>query len=226
MRAFAQFISYISHPLLMPALGLVLLFELNTLPVTFNVYDALYYYPSEIKWTFYKVFGVLLFIAPLLSIVIMRVNKMIPSLEMPERKHRIYPLAISTFYFLMSYYAIRLQLGDPYGHPALFGYFFGMIIVFVLVFAINYFWLKISLHAVGIFALIGALLGYSQTQMSGFDSNQVAPNLNIILLLIVFAGLVGFSRLYLKAHTLREVLVGSIVGFLVMFFCVKFGWYV
>jgi membrane-associated phospholipid phosphatase len=41
--------------------------------------------------------------------------------------------------------------------------------------------------------------------------------------LLVLAGIITAGRLYVKAHTLNEILLGSFVGFLVLYVSVKFG---
>ncbi|MCH2234783.1 MAG: hypothetical protein MK078_11090 [Crocinitomicaceae bacterium] len=225
MKLVAKGISYITHPLFMPFLGLVLLLELETVPASFYKLDALFYFPDEIKSKLYQICAILLFVAPLFSILIMRFNRMITSLEMEERKERTYPLVITSLYYALIFIFLRGQLEDPLNHPSLLGYLFGMVVVFIVCIFINSFWMKISLHAVGIFALIGTLIGYSQTQLPPFDALGIVPNFNWIIGLIILSGFIGFARLYLKAHTLREYILGCLIGFSIMFFTVKYGVY-
>lgn len=225
MRIFAKGISYITHPLLMPFLGLYLLMELETVPVTFYKLDSLFYFPDEVKIKLYQICGILLLLAPLVSILIMRYNRMISSIEMDNRQERTYPLVITTLYFGLIFFFLRSQLEEPLNHPALLGYLFGMVIVFLVCIIINSAWMKVSLHAVGIFALIGSLLGYNQTQLPAFGDTGDAANLKWIIGFILLSGLIGFARLYLKAHTLREFILGSITGFFIMYFTVKYGLY-
>ena len=173
----------------------------------------------------YQICAILLFAAPMFSILIMRYNRMITSFEMENRKERTYPLVITTLYYGLIFFFLRGQLEEPLNHPSLFGYLFGMVVVFLVCIVINGIWIKISLHAVGIYALIGALIGYSQTQLPAFDASGVAPNFKWIIGLVLLSGLIGFSRLYLKAHTLREYILGCLIGFSIMFFTVKYGVY-
>ena len=225
MKQVAKVISYLTHPLFMPILGLALLMELETVPASFYKLDALFYFPDEIKWKLYQICAILLFVAPMFSILIMRYNRMISSFEMESRRERTYPLVITTLYYGLIFIFLRGQLEEPLNHPALLGYLFGMVVVFVVCIFINGFWIKISLHAVGIFALIGTLIGYSQTQLPAFDAVGIAPNFKWIIGLILASGLIGFARLYLKAHTPREYILGCIIGFAIMFFTVKYGVY-
>ena len=64
---------------------------------------------------------------------------------------------------------------------------------------------KVSIHSAAIWGIVGILL----------PLNKVADGLLLIptVILIVAAGLVMSSRLMLNAHTPREVLVGSLLGF-------------
>ncbi len=64
---------------------------------------------------------------------------------------------------------------------------------------------KVSIHSAAIWGIVGILL----------PLNKVADGLLLIptIILIVAAGLVMSSRLMLNAHTPREVLVGSLLGF-------------
>ena len=71
---------------------------------------------------------------------------------------------------------------------------------------------------VGLFGVVGAIMGYFQ--------NQIEYNLIFLLFLIDIGGLVGSSRVYLKAHTLKEVMFGIVFGFGIEYLCMKFEWYI
>jgi hypothetical protein len=59
----------------------------------------------------------------------------------------------------------------------------------------------------GIGGLIGAIIGISHRFQ--FDHS------NLIMLLLIFAGLIGFARLKTHSHNYRQVYVGFLLGFLV-----------
>ncbi|UKN00840.1 phosphatase PAP2 family protein [Paracrocinitomix mangrovi] len=217
MRQIFSIISYLFHPFLMPLLGLFLLFETYTLPFSIYKLDALYYFPGQAKQVLYVVLGILTCIAPGLSLLIMYWNKLISSLEMEDRKERTYPFILVTFYFILAYIYLKLSIPEAYQHPALMSYFFGIILTFAVSFVIN-FYVKLSLHAAAAFGVCGMLLAYYQTQL---DSN-----LNVILIAIPLAGLVAGSRVYLKAHTFAETVLGMIVGFGVLYSVVKLQLYI
>ena len=223
-RQFFLSLSYIFHPIFMPLLGLYFLFTLETKPISLYKLDALFYFPSEAKNFLYIIIGILTIVAPLLSLLIMYYNKMISSLSLEKKEERVYPFILVSFYYLLAYIYVRTKIPMELQHPALVGFLFGILLIFVISFFVN-FYVKISLHAAAIFGVAGMLLGYSQTQLSGFEAGG-PTNLYIILYLLFVAGLVSGARLFLKAHSLTEILLGSALGFFVMYVVVKFGLYV
>lgn len=222
-KYFFTTLSYLFHPIFMPLLGMYLLFALETRPVSLKKLDAVFYFPEEVKYFLYIIIGVLTILAPMLSLVIMYYNKMISSLTLDRKEERTYPFILVSFYYLLAYYYVRNQIPVDYQHPGLVGFLFGVLVIFLLSFIIN-FYMKISLHAAAIFGLCGMLLGYSQTQMPP-AGDSAATNLYVILYILFVAGLVSGARLFLKAHSLREILVGSALGFGVIYCTVKFGLY-
>jgi len=224
IESFFKSLSYIFHPLLMPILGLYFLFELETIPNSLYKFDALYYFPDVAKIRLYIVIGVLTFAAPLLSLLIMYWNGLITSLHLEKREERVYPFFIVSFYYLLAYIFVAYQWPQELKHSAFVGFLFGMLLVFVITFLLN-FWVKISVHAVAIFGVLGLLIGYNQTQLTAFEGESI-PNLMFILLFSIISGLVVTARLYLKAHSLKEVLIGMLIGFAGIYTCVKFGIYI
>lgn len=221
-RQFFLSLSFIFHPVFMPLLGLYFLFALETRPASYFIYDALYFFPPEAKNFLYVIIGILTILAPALSLVIMYYNRMISSLSLEKKEERTYPLALVFFYYLLAYIFVRVKIPVGYQHEALMGFLFGVVVIFFLCFLIN-FYLKISLHAAAIFGVGGMLLGYSQTQLSAIPGDPAPTNIYIILYFLVVAGLVCGARIFVKAHSLIEILLGSALGFSVMYVLVKYG---
>jgi membrane-associated phospholipid phosphatase len=91
-----------------------------------------------------------------------------------------------------------------------FGYGLGLFFSYILL----YFKLKISLHTAAIGGLMGFLIYFSYHY-----------KLNIVIIfsiLFILSGLIGTSRLKLKAHKISEVSLGYLIGiisqFIVYFF--------
>jgi len=223
IESFFRALSYIFHPLFMPLLALFFVLELPTIPNSLYVYDALCFFPYEAKFRLYLVLGVLTFAAPLLSLLIMYWNGMITSLHLENKKERVYPYFIVTFYYLLAYIFIRYQWPEQLQHPALLGFLFSMVLINLITMIFNN-WIKISAHAVACFGVAALLIAYNQTQLSQFKE-QALPNFGFIIFFLITCGLIVTGRLYLKAHSLKEVLIGMVTGFTITYLCVKFEFY-
>lgn len=136
---------------------------------------------------------------------------------MPDHKERIIPLAITTAFYMWLFINIKNNSTIP---VALRMFVLGATISIVFAFLINLF-TKISLHAVGmgglviIVVLTKFLFSYESfiVHLPVLGTFEVHMNL-VILLTIIMAGLIGTSRLYLKAHDLKDIYGGYMVGVL------------
>ncbi|MFN8282647.1 MAG: hypothetical protein U0U67_05495 [Chitinophagales bacterium] len=139
------------------------------------------------------------FLFPAIAILMLRKLDFIDSLEMPDPKQRIIPLIITIILYLWTFMLFKNK-----NFPILLRIFMmGTLASLFISFVINVFH-KLSLHMVGISgALIAILL---LTMVSSTDISL------IFLLMIIITGLVATARLYTKAHTLREVYTGFLVG--------------
>lgn len=216
IKSFFNTLSNIFHPILLPVLGLYFLFETPTTSPGFIV-TSLHDLPNDFKINLYKLFGFLTILAPGISFWIMYQNKIITSLKLENRAERFTPIGLTATYYIMNYVLLRIMIPDHVVIPFIFPYAFGITLTILTAFILNYY-IKISLHMLGFFGLIGAIMGYFQ--------NQFDYNLFFLSFLIIVGGLVGSSRLYLKAHTLKEVVLGIVVGFGIGFVCMKFELYI
>ncbi|MEO9532450.1 MAG: phosphatase PAP2 family protein [Crocinitomicaceae bacterium] len=217
MRAFFTGITYLFHPFFLPMLGIIIMFEMPTTPASFKRIDALYHYDAPIKWQLYVILGVLTFAAPALSMLIMYWNKMISSLHLENKRERVYPFVLVTFYYGLAYFFLRYRMQVELQHEALMGFLFGIILTFIISFMLN-FYVKVSLHAAGTFGVAATILAYNQSQIE----SSMWP----VYALIIAGGFVAASRLYLKAHNLQETVLGMLVGFGVLYVCVANGVYI
>lgn len=216
IKSFFKTISYVFHPIFLPIFGLYFLFELPT--VSYGYIDtSLFNLRGDVKNTLYILFGFLTVVAPGISILIMKRNKLITSLQVENREERIYPLVLVILYYVLSYFFLRRMIPEQSVIPFLLPYVFGFTLSVIAAFILN-FYIKISLHMVAIFGVAGAITGYFQ--------NQMEYNLWFLLFLIIVGGLVGSSRLYLKAHSLKEIIYGIVFGFGIEYFCMKFEWFI
>jgi membrane-associated phospholipid phosphatase len=146
----------------------------------------------------YVFLGTYLF--PFILIIVLRKIGLLSSLHMHEPSERKLPYVTAGLFYFVTAQSLR---GFPIPNFIPIYLFSGVIILFVCLLLLRT--IKISIHMAGIGALLGLVLFTSY-----FFSLQL---LLFIAALFLLAGLVGSSRLYLKAHTPVEVYVGFFLGF-------------
>jgi membrane-associated phospholipid phosphatase len=192
--SFALLLSVIFHPILWAfymLTGLSLLFD--------------YIFPSTQQMLIFLGATFLLMVAfPILMFWILMKFKIISSLQIDDRRERILPL----FLVGVSYYFLHLLMKSM-AFPQSFQLFFlGATFILLVCMMITSFW-KISIHVLAVGATTGALLAL------GFRYQIVTFPVVIPCLLI--AGLLGYARLKLEAHTPAQVYSGFAIGLISMF---------
>ncbi len=207
MQILSKLISYIFHPVFM--LFYIFIFLLNSNPYIFHLTE-----PKEKGLLIINVFVFSVFF-PLVATFIMRGMGMIKSFEMNDRMERIGPFIVSAMFYLWLFQNIKSNSHVPIAFSTIvLGTIFGIFIGF----AINTV-SKISIHAIGVGGLLGALLlikfGYSYSyfnlDLPILGSYLISINL-VLVIGIIIAGLVGTARLILKAHDEQDIYGGYIVG--------------
>ena len=130
----------------------------------------------------------------------------IPSLHMRSRRERILPfIAITLIYsvvVLMFFYKVTQNVN--------FNKVMLIVACMVLTGTLFTFFQKISIHSLAICGALGILIPLNK---AAENSVLLWPSIAVLIL----AGLVMSARLYLNAHTPREVLYGAVTGFSVGF---------
>ena len=216
MRQFSQFISILSHPIFVVIYSFLIYFKMD------NFYNQMLFIAApNVYWlllSFLLMMGVLF---PLLTIYMMYKNRIISSYSMPNKKERLPALFFVIIYYAMTYYIFRhwnetlLNVLNPYV-SFLFG---GLVLLMVLL--IVTFWWKISLHSASIAGLCGGLMAEILVIS---DLNNIYQIMLFNTFLLIFMGIVSFTRIYLKAHNFSQVLCGIALGFTLMFTVVYFQW--
>ena len=143
------------------------------------------------------------FLIPALTVIMFKLTKVIKDLHMKDRKDRVMPfMFISIFYLIVSF----MIEGQQWMTPLLNLTFLAITAVVLLTNGITFKW-KISAHAAGVFGLLGFVLALQKVFPS---TNQLYFPL---LLAIGLCGVVSWARLYLNAHTPKEILGGAVLGF-------------
>jgi len=142
-------------------------------------------------------------ILPLLSVFILLLTKKIDSLEMPKKEERFLPILFGSIWMILGFYFMKEIFSCA---PIMKSIYLGAIYVMLISLLITKKW-KISLHmlaiggATGVFIMLEFLFG---------------QNLMLLLITILISGILGFSRLSLKAHSLNQIYAGFIVGNIIM----------
>lgn len=190
----AKIISVLFHPLLMPTYGFALLFFTNNYIATFTA--------ENLKCIVLGITFLFTFLLPTINALILLKMGRIRSLEMESPQERVIPYGSTALYYFALYYLFYNA-----DFPSVFKIvILGAAISILLTLLINFKW-KISAHTVGIGGIAGAILGIIYRLQLDFQ---------LILMMVLFvAGLIGYARLKLNAHSPLQVYTGFILGFLI-----------
>lgn len=186
----AKFLSYTFHPIVIPTLAVLFLF--------IGLDQAKDQESNLITLAVVFFFS---YIVPVLVLIALKRNGSIDSLSIPDVTQRKIPLMLGTLISIILYFYSLVLLGDLY----LSFYFLGCIASSLILYAGQLRGFKISIHMAGISSLLGFLVIVSYTSKINL--------LPYITVLIFLTGLIAFSRLRLKAHSNKELIVGTIAGF-------------
>jgi membrane-associated phospholipid phosphatase len=198
VKQVAKFISVVLHPLLL---------------TTYLVIVLSYYFPSMLKirkenqMIIIGLVFVFTFVLPAVILVMLRAFGTIQSLTLQSRKERILPFVFISLLYLLVTFLFYFKLPFSANFEKLMMIVSALVVVSLLI----TFFYKISIHSIAMGGGIGILL----------PLNQVTEQMSLLwptAFTILATGLVMSSRLLLDAHTPREVMYGSVVGFVVGFF--------
>lgn len=188
MKLLLKLASYVFHPLWMPFAGS--LFYFLFIPR---------FFPEEVIKAKLLAISIITIFIPIVFYFLLKNLGKVGSIFLKDTKERRWPL----FVFILLCFMVLHQILNKYNYPALFYYFLGILISTTLVLLFTYFNLKVSLHMVGITALMMfiSICMYFQIYF-----------VYTICFLIIATGLTASSRLYYKAHTNWELILGVIIG--------------
>jgi len=207
---FARFFSILFHPILIPFYSIIIVIYL---------FPFRYIEVPEKKWNL--TIGVLLamtMLIPSLVVLIMKKLQIVSDYDISIQKQRIFPYLIFFFFYLMTFLTFKPKVNSSIvflEDTLIATVILGATISLGLSFFLNNF-LKVSVHAMGVTNLfmIVNLLSKNTHQVTFF----------LVLLLLLAVGFTGSARIYLHAHTKREVYyglfcgtIGPLIAFLVYF---------
>lgn len=180
-------------------------------PIFVSLYGTLFYFlfvpnyiPKNIFYLTLIQVSILTILLPLALYFLLVSLGQITSFTEATVKERKLPIFIQAILLFSLIYLNRFKYS-----PELLYFFAGGFVSSVLAFfttIINY---KASLHMIGISSLASFIYLITLT----FE----LPIINIVSFSIVCMGLVASSRLYMKSHTMNELIIGTLLGILPQF---------
>ena len=201
MKRLAYLLSVLFHPLILPTYAFAIIVLTN--PFIFGNYN----YAAQ--WIIVVRAFINTFLFPVLCILLLKQLGYVKSLNMEEKQDRIIPYICCMVFYFWSFMVYRKSDEPVILNTALLG----SCVTLAAVFFINIF-RKISIHTAGMGCLIGLMLG-----------NALFSTYNLIwvlLLTCVTAGVIGSSRMFLKAHEDKEIYLGYFVGFVAQMIAFRF----
>lgn len=193
----AHLFSAVFSPLLVPTYGIMAAIWLSVLALV----------PSSAKWGVVIVTWLVTCLLPMLSIfALVRLGKVSdPGLN--NRKERTIPYVVTAVCYLVC----AIYLYKAHGPAWLWGFPTGGALAVAICLPVNFKW-KISAHMTGMGGLVAVFFVMAMRGVAVYNLNWC------ITAAVIAAGLVGTSRVYLGRHTVMQVLAGTVVGFLCVFF--------
>ncbi len=208
LKTTAHILSILFHPLLIITYMLILLLLVN--PYQFGVHTI------GAQWKLLILVFLSTFIMPAFAVFIMRAVGLVASMELEDRYDRIGPYIITGIFYLWIFINFKSNplIPKPFTIAVL-----GAVIALFGCFFINNF-TKISAHAAG----MGGLTGMVAVNTVYFNFDTFTLNLYwlgafemstsfVLMAVILMTGFVSTARLYLGAHTSRQLYGGLVVGF-------------
>lgn len=192
VRLGAKFISYMFHPLFVPAMVTAVLLWLH--PINRLLID------DFIKPRMFAMVVLYTGLFPAVSVFLLWRLKFIQSIFMRKQKERIIPFVLSMFFYFWIYYVSR---NLEYFPNAFKQFLLGVFISSASAMFANMY-TKISMHAIG----VGGMVSFALIQQFTDAGWQSAWSLSALFI----AGMVCSSRLLLDSHKPVDVYAGFFTG--------------
>lgn len=191
MKKVLSLFSYLFHPIFIPVFGTLFYFLYNE-----------NYLEEQQKYLILIQIILITILIPISFYYLLKTMGKVDSIMISELSQRKIPLLIQIVLFFLLIQRSITQERIPELHFFILGGLISAIIAYLLLFLK----IKTSLHLLGTSSLTAFLIGLS-------FHNQI-NSINSIALLIFVNGLVASSRLVMKAHSVKELLIGFSLGLL------------
>jgi hypothetical protein len=187
---FSKIVSYIFHPIIMPLMGLVIIFNSGI-------------YESEIPVSYMRFLYLIVFLCnvmlPVSILPVLIYIRHIQNLNIDERNQRVIPLIFASLCFYIGYYLV-----SRYSHSQLINLFMlSTTTVVVIILLVSLFW-KISLHMAGIGGITGLIIILSYLYR--------ADIIYLLAIAILITGIIASARLASGSHNPLQIIAGYLVG--------------
>lgn len=190
----AKIISFLFHPVILPALGFLLL--LNT-----GMYDFLL--SDQAKRYLLLVIFFTTTTLPMLSIAMLALNPKFDFL-MRESRDRILPLLLTSFFYYIGF----VLLSRIHFLPVFKLFMIASVILIIALLLISVKW-NISIHMAAAGAVTATFFAIS-------FRGGVNP-LGALVIMVLVSGLIGTSRILLEKNNLPQLMVGYLLGFIILY---------
>lgn len=190
MKKILPFFSYLFHPLFVPIFALVFYYALQT--DRYFSYDEIYIHLIQVL--------VITVFIPLMVFYLLLINRRIDSIMVADVGQRKIPLFLHIVLLLL----LLSKTTTKGSFPELYYFFLGSVVSSGFALLFTFFNKKVSLHMLGITSLSVFVISLS------YHFNYHSLVLGTMILLC--SGLVGSSRLVMKAHNPIELIMGTIIG--------------
>ena len=191
MNYILKSISFIFHPILMPLLGVVFYFSKSPR-----------YIPGEVIQAKLISLFILTILLPILLYYLLKTLGKTHSIYLRSTKERILPLALNCIIIFL----ILQRVITAHEIIELYYFFVGILISTLACFFLALLKFKASIHMI---AIAGVFMFYIALSI------HFSININgTLALMAIITGAIATSRLHLKAHDCKELIIGFCIGFI------------
>jgi hypothetical protein len=191
LKKILPFFSYLFHPIFIPLIGTLL----------YLLFDDTYFTKAQCYLLIFQIV-IITFFLPLSFFYLLRTFGKVDNIMLSDLNQRKIPLLMQMALTIV----LITESVTVERFPELFYFFLGGLISTFFAFLFLFSKLKSSIHMIGISAITFFIIGTSM-------HNQI----NIIYLIATtffITGLIASSRLEMKAHSLKELIIGYCIGML------------
>jgi hypothetical protein len=184
-------ISYIFHPLLMPIIGVIFYFSKSPR-----------FIPVDIMRAKLVSLLILTIALPILLFFLLKTLGRVKSINLESTNERIIPLVLNCIIIIL----ILKRIITPTQIIELYYFFLGILISTMTCLTLAVVKFKVSIHMIavsGVFMFFLALSFHFSINING-----------TLALMVIIIGAVATSRLHMKAHNYKELIIGFFVGLL------------